>query len=160
MGRFDRARVVNAIFVRMRTETSPMEGVSRRIVSSMDPMRTDTTLSLSPEPKLHGQRRCESALFDLRNVVELQVAQADAMTKRAPASTGFVDVKSLLGIDHASNMRAIVPPARGLVTLVPPPPSPVVTAVQDRDAKTRRALYALCLGMLAVLVAMAIKVLG
>lgn len=126
----------------------------------MDPMRTDTTLSLSPEPKLHGQRRCESALFDLRNLVDLQVAQSDAVTKRAPASTGFVDVKSLLGIDHASNARPIVPPSSGLVTIPPPRPEAIAVPVPDRDAGTRRLMWGLCLGMFAVLVAMAIKVVG
>lgn len=126
----------------------------------MDPMRTDTTLSLSPEPKLHGQRRCESALFDLGNLVDLQVAQADAVTKRAPASTGFVDVKSLLGIDHTSPARPIVPPSRGLVTVPPPRTETVAAPVPDRDAGTRRLMWALCLGMFAVLVAMAIKVVG
>jgi hypothetical protein len=158
MGRIDRERDAAAKHVRMPTETSPMVGVSRAPVSPMDPMRTDTTLSLSPEPKLHGQRRCESALFDLRNLVTLQTTQGDAMTKRAPASTGVVDVKALLGIDHATQVRAIVPPSRGLLTQIPPPAQAI--AAPDRAARTRRVLWALCLGMSAVLIAMAIKVLG
>lgn len=150
-----------AALVRMPTETSSRRGVSRRIVSQTDPPRVDTTLSFSPAPKLHGERHRDSALFDLRNVVALQVAQADAITKRAPATSGFVDVKSLLGIDHASNLRAVVPAPRPLVPLAPPRPPPQMLVVEvDRSARVVHAMWAFCLVLVAVVAVMAVNVLG
>jgi len=126
-------------------------------VSNTESTRGDTSLWLSPEPKLHGQRRFESALFDLRSVAELHSAQAaDTGTKCAPASTGFVDVKALVGLADVSSARAIVPPSRGLVTVVPPQ----AIAAPDRDAAVRRVLWGICLAMLAAIVAMAVKILA
>lgn len=128
-------------------------------MSNTESTRGDSALWLSPEPKLHGQRRFESALFDLRNVAELHTTQAaNAGTKRAPLSTGFVDVKTLVGLDGSGPARAIIPPSRGLVTVAPPPQQAI--AVPDRDAAVRRVLWGICVAMAAALAAMAVKVLG
>ena len=105
--------------------------------------------------------RRESALFDLHDLGILK-ANPGAGPKRAEASTGFIDVKSIVGLaEHEAPRAIVVPPSRGLVPLVQVQVQAQAQPMPDtRDAAQRRVLWAICLGMLAVLAAMAVRILG
>jgi hypothetical protein len=131
------------------------------VVTTTDQKRGDSGLWLSPAPTLHGQRRRESALFDLHELGMLH-ANPGAGTKRAEASTGFIDVKSIVGLaEHEAPRAIVVPPSRGLVPVMPPQAQAQAQPFAEaRDAGQRRVLWAICLGMLAMLAAMAVRILG
>lgn len=123
------------------------------------PSGSESGLFFSPEKRLHGERRCESALFDLQTLGLVQQQNSAAANKRAPTSTGFVDVKQLGGSDAA---RPLVAPAwRGLVSVAPPaPPPPQTIAMPDRDANVRRVLWAMCFALSVVVAVLATKILA
>lgn len=124
------------------------------------PSGSESGLYFSPEKQLHGQRRCESALFDLRTLGLMQQQNAAASSKRAPTSTGFVDVKQMSGFEPATPRPLIAPAWRGLVSVAPPAPPAQTIAVPDRDATVRRVLWAMCFALSVVVAVLATKILA
>lgn len=122
------------------------------------PAGSESGLWLSPEKKLHGQRRCESALFDLRTLGLVQQQNATAANKREPTSTGFIDVKQL-GLDPATPRPLVAPAWRGLVS-VAPPAQPQLVVAPDPHAKIQRVMWGICIALMIAVAVLATKILG